>query len=52
MRDCFRILPYKKIYNGDAAVDKENPLEYFGENKSDGFDAIICINNEKPLIPF
>jgi len=44
--------PPTYIYEGSAQVDKENPRQYFIRESSKGWDAVIFIDDETPLIPY
>jgi erythromycin esterase-like protein len=42
----------KYIYEGSAQVDNRYPNKYYTRTPTMGWDAVICINNETPLIPY
>jgi erythromycin esterase-like protein len=44
--------PPKYVFGGSAQVDNRYPNKYFTRMISLGWDAVICINNETPLIPY
>jgi hypothetical protein len=44
--------PLKFIFGGGAIVDNRHPRKYFVKHTTEGWDAVLCINNEKPLVPY
>jgi hypothetical protein len=40
------------IWEGHGGVDPRDPMKYFNRRSSNGFDAILFINNELPLKPY
>ena len=44
--------PVKYIWEGHGGVDPRDPMKYFFKKSSNGFDAILFINNEIPLKPY
>ena len=44
--------PVNYIWEGHGGVDPRDPMKYFTKISSNGFDAILLINNETPLKPY
>jgi erythromycin esterase-like protein len=44
--------PTDYCWEGHGAVDKRDPLKYFEKVSTKGYDSILLINNEEPLIPY
>ena len=44
--------PPQFIYGGGAIVDNRHPTKYFVRHNTEGWDAVLCINNERPLVPY
>jgi erythromycin esterase-like protein len=44
--------PVNYIWEGHGGVDPRDPMKYFNKISSNGFDAILFINNETPLKPY
>ena len=44
--------PVNYIWEGHGGVDPRDPMKYFLRKSSNGFDAILFINNEEPLKPY
>jgi hypothetical protein len=44
--------PVNYLWSGDGTGDLRDPMKHFVRNSSNGFDAILFINNEEPLKPY
>ena len=44
--------PPNYIFEGSAQVDNRYPNKYFTRISTNGWDAVLCINNETPLVPY
>ena len=44
--------PVNYIWEGHGGVDPRDPMKYYFKKSSNGFDAILFINNEIPLKPY
>ena len=44
--------PVNYLWSGDGTGDSRDPMKHFVRNSSNGFDAILFINNEEPLKPY
>jgi erythromycin esterase-like protein len=51
-KDGLYVPPPPYLFEGSLQVDKLRPMKYFVKQDTDGFDAVLCINNERPLVPY
>jgi hypothetical protein len=52
VRTALYVPPPPYLFEGSLQVDKLHPMKYFVKQDTAGFDAVLCINNERPLVPY